>query len=122
MTTWNEKLTNQWKDAGNLVLGIWLVLSPWALAYTGEETAALNAYIVGAIIAVAAFAALIAFQKWEEWVNAGLAAWLIVSPFILGFSALTTALWNQIIVGLLVGCLAIWAAVATSDSGVAAKS
>lgn len=122
MTTWNEKLTSQWKDAGNLVLGIWLVVSPWALAYAGEATAAWNACIVGVIIAVAAFAALIAFQKWEEWVNAGLAAWLIVSPFILGFSALTTALWNQIIVGLLVGCLAIWAAVATSDSGVAAKS
>lgn len=122
MTTWNDKLTNQWKDAGNLVLGIWLVLSPWALAYAGQATAAWNAYIVGAIIAVAAFAALIAFQKWEEWVNAGLAAWLIVSPFILGFSALTTALWNQIIVGLLVGCLAIWAAVATSDGGVTAKS
>ena len=122
MTTWNEKLTNQWKDAGNLVLGIWLVLSPWALAYAGEVTAAWNAYVVGAIVAVAAFAALIAFQKWEEWVNAGFAAWLIVSPFILGFSALTYALWNQIIVGLLVGCLAIWAAVETSDSGVAAKS
>lgn len=122
MTTWNEKLTNQWKDAGNLALGIWLVLSPWVLAYAGEATAAWNAHIVGAIIAVAAFAALIAFQRWEEWVNAGLAAWLIVSPFILGFSALTYALWNQIIVGLLVGCLAIWSAVVASDSGIAAKS
>ncbi|MFN3746639.1 MAG: SPW repeat protein [Hyphomicrobiaceae bacterium] len=122
MTTWYEKLSNQWKDAGSLALGIWLILSPWALAYAGETTAAWNAYIVGAIIAVAAFAALIAFQKWEEWVNAGLAAWLIVSPFVLGFSGLTYALWNQIIVGLLVGALAIWAAMATSHSGVTAKS
>jgi hypothetical protein len=121
MTTWYEKLTNQWKDAGNLVLGIWLIVSPWALAFAGETTAAWNAYIVGAIIAVAAFAALIAFQKWEEWVNAGLAAWLLVSPFVLGFSGLTYALWNQIIVGLLVGALAIWAAMATSRSGITAK-
>jgi hypothetical protein len=121
MTTWNEKLTTSGKDAGNLALGIWLVLSPRALAYAGEATAAWNAHIVGAIIAVAAFAALIAFQKWEEWVNAGLAAWLIVSPFILGFSALTYALWNQIIVGLLVGCLAVWSAVVASDSSIAAK-
>jgi hypothetical protein len=74
------------------------------------------------IIAVAAIAALVAFQKWEEWVNAALAAWLIVSPYILGFSALASALWNQIVVGVLVGILAIWAAVATSDRGVTAKS
>jgi hypothetical protein len=49
--------------------------------------------------AVAAIAALAAFQKWEEWVNAALGAWLIVSPFILGFGSVTAALWNQLIVG-----------------------
>lgn len=122
MTTLNERLTTQWKDAGNLVLGIWLAVSPWALSYSGEAAPAWNAHIVGVIVAVAAIAALVAFQKWEEWVNAALAAWLIVSPYILGFSALTSALWNQIVVGVLVGILAIWAAVATSDRGVTAKS
>jgi hypothetical protein len=121
MTTFKEKLTTQWMDAGNLVLGIWLAVSPWALGYAAEATPAWNAHIVGVIIAVAAFAALAAFQKWEEWVNTALAAWLIVSPFILGFSALSYALWNQIIVGVLVGALAIWAVVA-APGGVTAKS
>ena len=27
MDTFNEKLTKQWKDVGNLVLGVWLVIS-----------------------------------------------------------------------------------------------
>jgi len=116
MTTFNEKLTNQWKDAASLVLGVWLAVSPWALSYASETTAAWNAHIVGVIIAVAALAALIAFQKWEEWVNAALAAWLIVSPYVLGFGGLGQALWNQVIVGVLVGALAIWAAVTASDS------
>jgi len=119
MTTFNEKLTAQWKDAGNLLLGIWLAISPWVLSYASEVTAAWNAHVIGVIIAVAALAALVAFQKWEEWVNAALAAWLIVSPYILGFSGLASALWNQLIVGVLVGALAIWAAVTASDQATA---
>jgi hypothetical protein len=122
MATFSENLTLQWKDAANLVLGLWLAISPWALSYAGEPKPAWNAYIVGVIIAVAALAALIAFQKWEEWVNAALAAWLIVSPYLLGFTALTYALWNQLIVGVLVGVLAIWTAVTASESGLTAKS
>ena len=121
MTTLSEKLTTQWKDATNLALGIWLAVSPWALSYAGQATPAWNAHVVGVIIAVAALAALVAFQKWEEWVNAALAVWLIASPYILGFSALTYALWNQLVVGVLVGALAIWAGVA-SGGGVPAKS
>lgn len=122
MATLNEKLTQQWKDAANLVLGLWLAVSPWVLSYAGEATPAWNAHIVGAVIAVAAIAALIAFQQWEEWVSTALAAWLIVSPYLLGFTALTYALWNQLIVGVLVGVLAIWTAVTASESGLTAKS
>jgi hypothetical protein len=115
MTTLNERLTTQWKDVGNLVLGVWLALSPWVLSYASQPTPAWNAHAVGVIIAVAALAALVAFQAWEEWVNAALAAWLIVSPYALGFSGVVSAFWNQLIVGLLVGALAIWAAVTASD-------
>jgi hypothetical protein len=114
-TTLNEKLTTQWKDAGNLLLGIWLAISPWVLSYATQATPAWNAHAVGVIIAVAALAALVAFHAWEEWVNAALAAWLIISPYALGFSGLTAAFWNQLIVGVLVGALAIWAAVTASE-------
>jgi SPW repeat len=72
------------------------------------------------IIAVAAFAALAAFQKWEEWINAALGAWLIVSPFILGFSAISAALWNQLGVGLVVLVLAAWAAMAETEGTIPA--
>jgi hypothetical protein len=118
MATWNEKLTIQWKDAGNLFLGLWLAVSPWALSYAHEATPAWNAHVVGVVIAVAALAALAAFQKWEEWVNAALGAWLIVSPFLLGFSAIGAALWNQLIVGLVVLVLAAWAAMAETDGAI----
>jgi SPW repeat len=120
MATFNQKLSSQWKDTANLVLGLWLAVSPWALSYAGTATPAWNAHIVGLIVAVAAIAALAAFQKWEEWVNAALGAWLIVSPFILGFGSLTAALWNQLIVGVVVLVLAAWAAVTETDGTVKA--
>lgn len=44
---------------------------------------------------------------WEEWVNVVLGVWLILSPWILGFSGMTGAMWNAVIVGLLVGVLAL---------------
>ena len=117
MDTMYGKLTTHWKDVCNLILGVWLAVSPWVLPLAAESTPAWNAHIVGVVVAVAAIATLIAFHKWEEWVNAALGAWLIVSPYLLGFATLRDALWNQIIVGVLIGGLAIWAAVTTAESG-----
>lgn len=117
MNTILERLTTYWKDACNLVLGVWLAVSPWALSYATEGASTWNAHVIGVVVAVAALAALIAFHKWEEWVNAVLGVWLIVSPYLLGFAAYRDALWNQIVVGVLILVLAIWAAVTTSESG-----
>ena len=122
MTKLNETLAAQWKDAANLVLGVWLIAAPWALGYATQQTAAWNAWGVGAVITISALAALIAFQKWEEWVNAALAAWLIVSPFILAFGTQTTVTWNQVAVGVLVGILAVWAAMTTETDGLSSKA
>lgn len=112
MSTLKDRLARQWRDIVNLVLGVWIVISPWTLGFAAEQAAAWNAYIVGVIIAVAALAALVNFHKWEEWVNVVLAAWLIVSPWALGTAALSALMWNQIIVGLVIGALAIWSSVA----------
>lgn len=113
-----KRLTGQWKDAVNLVLGLWLIVSPWALGFVADRTPAWNAWVVGVIIAVAALAALVAFHKWEEWVEAALGLWLIVSPYLLGFVATQMhATWNQIIVGIVVAALAIWAAVGPETAG-----
>ena len=116
-TKLKEKLTARWQDALNLLLGLWLAVSPWVLSYAGETMPTYNAVAAGAVIATAAAAALIAFHPWEEWVNAMLSVWLILSPWILGFSGLQAAAWNQVAVGVLVGGLALCSAATTSDSG-----
>ena len=120
MPTLSARLTAQWRDVANLILGLWLVISPWALSYMTMTVPTWNAIIVGVVIAVAAIGALVAFHTWEEWVNVVLAVWLIVSPFALDYASNVTVLWNQLIVGALVGVLALWAALTTPETGVPA--
>ena len=122
MMRFDDRSATQYRDAANLILGLWLAISPWVLSYMTETTPSLNANIVGVIIAVAAAAALVSFHKWEEWANVALAAWLIVSPFVLDFASHANALWNQIIVGLLVGALALWTAITTPGEGLTTGS
>jgi hypothetical protein len=122
MNTITDKITSQWQDIVNFLLGIWLVVSPWVLAYADETMAAWNAAVVGVVIALAAALALVAYQRWEEWITAALAAWLIASPFVFGFAAMQAAAWNQFAVGSLVGVLALWRAMAAHDArGLATK-
>ena len=120
MSTSTGRMSHQWRDVANLILGLWMLISPWVLSYIDQPTAAWNAHIVGIIVAVAAIAALLAFHKWEEWVNVVLGIWLIVSPFLLGYAMLSNALWNQIVLGAIIGILALWTAVASPKRGVTA--
>jgi hypothetical protein len=118
----DEDLPAQWQDTVNLLLGIWLAVSPWILPYADHQGAAWNARLTGVAIIAAAAAALIAYEVWKEWVNVILAAWLIASPWILGYSGVGAAFYNQLVVGLLVGVLALWlAATTTNGSGLATR-
>jgi heme/copper-type cytochrome/quinol oxidase subunit 3 len=95
-------------DGLNLILGILLFVSPWALEFAGNEMAAWNAWIGGAVVAALALAALTQFAQWEEWVNTVLGVWLAASPWILGFEALQMAMWSHVVLGVLITLLAAW--------------
>ncbi|TFU14942.1 SPW repeat protein [Thermus tengchongensis] len=97
----------RWQDWANLVLGVWLILSPWLLGFSGTPAAMWNAVIVGAVVGLMALMHLRGGPLWEEWVNVILGIWLILSPWILGFSGMGNAMWNALIVGVLVGILAL---------------
>lgn len=112
---------DQWQDIINLILGIWLFVSPWVLGYSTAGTAAWNAWIIGVVVFVLSATSLAAFRQWEEWINVVLGIWLIVSPWVLTFSTLRNAAANQVIVGIIVGLLALWCAVAEHPAQVENK-
>ena len=114
-----------WQDPLNLILGIWMIVSPWVLRYQTDMTlnavmsnaATSNAVLLGILIAAAALVALFRVMAWEEWVNVVLGVWLVISPWVLGFSSLATAMWNAVIVGIVVAVLALWALGTDKDIG-----
>jgi hypothetical protein len=93
---------NNWQDWVNLILAVWLFISPWVLSYATDQRPSWNAWIVAVIVGVLSIAALTKVQLWEEWINLLLGAWLFISPWALGFSGNPTISWNAWIVGILI--------------------
>ena len=92
----------------NIVLGIWVIISPFVLQFARFPAAMWNNVIVGVVIAVLAIIRTsIASQQGWSWANVILGIWMIISAFALG--VMTTAmLWNNIILGIVIGLIAIW--------------
>ena len=99
-----------WQDWVNLVAGGWLFAAPWILGYDDLPAASWNSWIFGVIVVVVSAAALVQFAPWEEWVNVVIGVWLLISPWMLNFARPETqqAQWNSVIIGLIIGSLALW--------------
>ena len=101
-----------WVSGSTLILGLWLILAPWALGYSGQDNAVWNQVIVGAAIALIALARVSAAESWAplSWVNFVLGGWLIVAPFVLTYNETgnrTAIYWNDILIGAAVLVLAL---------------
>jgi F0F1-type ATP synthase membrane subunit c/vacuolar-type H+-ATPase subunit K len=99
----------------NLVLGIWLIISPFVIGFAGTGLSRSNV-IFGIIIAILSLFQVSSPSEsaWAGWLNALFGLWILVSPFVLGFMGLG-ALWNGIILGIIVAVIAVWAATSASS-------
>jgi hypothetical protein len=70
-------------DAYNLILAIFLFVSPSLFAYA-NNVVRLEFWTSGALIAAVSAAAIAAFSEWEEWLNPALGIWLASAPWLLG--------------------------------------
>jgi hypothetical protein len=112
--------SDRWRDWVMLVLAVWLFLSPWILGFAGAPlvegeavaggpgVAAWNAWIVGIVIGALAIWAVYSFAEWHDWANGVLGVWLVIAPWVLGFAAVSAAVWNHVVVGLLIVVAAAW--------------
>src|SRR5689334_13523420 len=71
-------------DLYNLVLGAFLIASPWLFHMT-REAARVETWGVGALLVAISMATLLAFSLWEEWITFAVGIWMIASPWLLGF-------------------------------------
>jgi hypothetical protein len=80
-------------DIYNLLLALFLLATPWLFAYRNGE-ATIDVWVSSAAVAVVSVLALIAFSSWEEWLNLLLGAWLIISPWVIGFTHTRAMHWS----------------------------
>ncbi len=55
-------------------------------------------------------------MKYLNWIQLILGLWIFISPWILGFSDISTALWSNVIFGALIVIFALWELFATKPS------
>ena len=103
-----------------LLLGLWLVISPFVLDYgSGDET--WNPIVSGALILAVSTAGLAGIwpRSTAAWAVIGISVWLFFSGFWLADSA--EASWNVFAAAVLASFLAIAAAAASTERSASPK-
>ena len=93
------------KSAGlDALAGAWLFVSAFLFQH-GEGLFFINNLACGAIVAILAFGAFA--HVWLAWLPAAIGAWVIISPFALGFMDDSAATANNVLTGAAIFILAI---------------
>lgn len=111
------KQLKHWQDPLNGLIGLWFAVSPWVLGFADQRTAAINMVVVGILLIAVAFGAALVPRAWEEWSEAALGLWMVVSPWALTFQTLRPAMASAVCGGLVVLALAIWVLGTDKDYG-----
>lgn len=98
----------RWQDQVILLLGVWLFVSPWVLGIPSGSPHAMNAYAVGAVMAVLAAFDLYKTYLWAVAANLLLGAWVAISPWVPAFLDRGVMMTNSVIVGVAVVVLGLW--------------
>ena len=106
----------RWQDWVNLILGIWLFVSPWAMEKTGgmaliSAHMATDAWIMGIILVIVSLWALARpIDMAPEGINMLAGIWLFITPWALSLvGTMHSASVNNWIIGVIVFLLALGA-------------
>jgi hypothetical protein len=99
----------RWASWVNFILGLWLIVASFALGFSHVPGAAAEDVILGVLIAVfALWAASTVAASGPSWVEFALGVWVVIAPFVLGYSAASAVeVTNDVIVGAVVLLLAL---------------
>ncbi len=111
-----------WQDPVNSLLGLWLVLSPWVVGYQDSSLAVGTAIVLGILMIIASFGAMVVPKAWEEWSQIVLGILMIIAPWVMQFSSSADAMRTSVITGIVTLILALWTMTVDKDFGFATHS
>lgn len=100
------KSSARWQDWASFALGLWLAMSPWMLGYSHHDAATGNAAFMGLALALGSHFEVSFDEVQAEWFNLAAGVWLVLAPFMVGFSEQPVAAVDSIAVGTCVAALA----------------
>jgi hypothetical protein len=102
-----------WASWINVILGIWLIVSPWVLGFTASgPDATWNSVILGIAVLILAYLGATTDSAVPCWWNIVLGIWLVISPYVLRFNGTPRAEPNTMAFGVIIGILALVAGLA----------
>ncbi len=104
-----------WQDLVNMLLGLCLAIAPWVMGFDTMTSPTLNAVAAGLALVALAMGALMMPRAWEEWGEAAMGLWMVLSPWILGFGMVRVAMTSTVAIGLAVLALAAWTLATDKD-------
>jgi hypothetical protein len=86
----------------NLILGIWLIIAPFAIGYSSSGAATWNDIVLGILLVAFAWwtLAAIAAPIGVAWFQVFCGIWLVVAPFVLAPVAGSSGTINDIVCGI----------------------
>src|SRR5262249_38902045 len=94
-----------WQDAASLLVGVWLVVSPFALGFTGVAVWITIALGLGVILF--AFEAFVVPSYLEEWLETVMGLALVLAPWTIGYGQVSATV-SSVLSGIVVILLAGW--------------
>ena len=90
------KAWTRWPDWASLVLGVLLFIAPWVFGTASHGASSWDAWILGVIAVILALIALALPRAASiaEGLSVILGVLLFLSPWVLGFAALTSMAWT----------------------------
>jgi hypothetical protein len=88
----------------NVLLGIWVVISPFVLGFYSSK-AVWNNVVTGGVVGILALIRWRMDRPGWSWLNLILGIWLVISPFVLFLGS--TAMWNNVILGIIISAAAL---------------
>ena len=97
-------VTAPWTLVLSALLGVWMMLAPWALGTEGA--AAQSNQVAGAFVVTVSVIVMAEVIRAGRFLNALLGVWLVIAPWLLS-GVSSGARWNNVVVGIVVILLSL---------------